>query len=175
MTTPRPTEGMEIRPATPDDLARIKAIAVAAEMFDTEEVAFFDDMLAGSLDGSLEGHSWLVGQIDSSGDSERVVAAAQFAPEPFADRMWNLYFIAVDPLHHGRGYGQVLMAFVEDLVRSKGETEARVLLVETSSTPQYDHTRDFYRQLGFDEEARIREYYGPGDDKVVFWKSLAVA
>ena len=56
----------------------------------------------------------------------------------------------------------------------KGEVEARVLLVETSSTDQYEATRAFYEARGFDREALIREFYGPGDDKVVFWKAMAL-
>ena len=33
-------------------------------------------------------------------------------------------------------------------------------------------TRAFYRRNGYDEEARIRDFYGPGEDKIVFWKAL---
>lgn len=53
-----------------------------------------------------------------------------------------------------------------------GGSRARVLLVETSSTEQYHRARAFYLARGFDEEARVRDFYGPGDDRVVFWKSL---
>lgn len=49
---------------------------------------------------------------------------------------------------------------------------ARVLIIETSSTDQYAATRGFYRHHGFDQEAVIREFYGPNDHKVTFWKSL---
>ena len=57
-------------------------------------------------------------------------------------------------------------------LRGLGPETAQVLLVETSSTGQFARTRELYPQRGFVEEARIRRYYGPGDDKVVFWKSL---
>ncbi len=157
-----------IRAATASDLNRIKDIAVAAEMFTPQEVEFFDDMLHGALDGSLDGHHWLV----AGSDSKSVVGAAQFAPEPFADRMWNLYFIAVDPAHQGLGIGSALMAHAEADLRGRGEEITRTLVVETSSTDQYARTRQFYLGLGYDEEARIRQFYGPDDDKVVFWKSL---
>ena len=158
-----------IRPATAADLDRIKQIAVAADMFTVDEVEFFDEMLHGALDGSLEGHEWVAVETDA-GD---IISAAQFAPEPFADRMWNLYFIAVDPACQGAGVGTAVMAHVEADLKQRGPAQARTLIVETSSTDQYAPTRAFYRGLGYDEEARIREYYGPGDDKVVFWKSLA--
>ena len=157
-----------IRAATANDLIRIKDIAVAAEMFSADEAEFFDEMLHGALDGTLEGHQWLVVE-DSDGT---VVGAAQFAPEPFADRMWNLYFIAVHPQQQGTGIGGALMAHVEHDLTNRGSEVARTIVVETSSTDQYARTRDFYVGLGYDEEARIREFYGPDDHKVVFWKRL---
>jgi ribosomal protein S18 acetylase RimI-like enzyme len=157
-----------IRIATLGDLDRIKTIAVAAGMFSAEEAEFFTDLLGGFLDGSMPGSQWLVLQHPN----ETVLAAAYYAPEPFSDRMWNLYFIAVDPAFQAQGLGSALMAHVETELRHKGEDEARVLIVETSSTEQYVKTREFYRKIGYDEEARVRQFYGPDDHKVMFWKSL---
>lgn len=157
-----------IRPATPTDVAAIKRIAVDADMFAADEIGFFDELLAGYLDGSLADDHWLVVH-----DDDAVIAAAYYAPEQFADRLWNLFFIAVDPARHGRGIGGELLAEVEAQLRRRGETDARVLIVETSSTDRYARARAFYRANGYDEEARIRQFYGPDDDKVVFWKSLA--
>lgn len=157
-----------IRTAVAGDLERFKELAVAANMFSAAEVGFFDEMVHGALDGSMEGHQWFAVESDTG----RVVAAAQFAPEPFADRMWNLSFIAVDPTDQGTGVGSALMAHIEDQLRDRGESIARTLIVETSSTDQYARTRDFYAKLGYDEEATIRDFYAPGDHKVVFWKSI---
>ena len=156
-----------IRVAGSADLERIKEIAVAAGMFSDEEVVFFDEMFAGALDGSLEGHQWIVAEVETG-----IIGAAQFAPEPFADRMWNLYFLAVDPSAHGRGIGTALMGHVEAELGSRGEGVARTLIVETSSTDEYAGARSFYAGLGYGEEATIREFYGPEDHKVVFWKQL---
>ena len=55
------------------------------------------------------------------------------------------------------------------------ERGERVLLVETSGLPGFERTRAFYRKLGYDEEARIRDFYQAGEDKVVFRKALAPA
>ena len=63
--------------------------------------------------------------------------------------------------------------WVERTLRQLGDEHARVLIVETSSTDPYAQARAFYAKYGFEEEARIREFYGPGDHKVVFWKSLS--
>ena len=48
----------------------------------------------------------------------------------------------------------------------------RVLIVDTSGTESFSGTRRFYNRCGYTEEARIRDFWGPGDDKIVFWKAL---
>ena len=160
-----------IRVPTGDDVDRIKQIAVDADMFDADDVGFFDGMLSGFFDGSHDEHRWLVAQ-DERGV---VLGAAHYAPEPFADRLWNLYFLAVAPESQDLGIGGSLLRHVEAELRERGTDVARVLVIETSSTDQYARTRSFYGRHGYAEEARIRQFYGPADDKVVFWKSLSVA
>ena len=86
--------------------------------------------------------------------------------------MWNLYFIATAPDGHGRGAGTILIEHLERQLRTLGEAHARTLIVDTSSLGDYDQARAFYAARGFVEEARIRDFYGPGDDKVTFWKRL---
>ncbi len=157
-----------IRPAEANDERAVADLAVANSMFAEDELDEFKNMYGGAVAGDLEGHRWFVATDQQGG----VVGAAYLAPEPFADRLWNLYFLAVHPDQHGRGTGSALIAHVESLLRDAGETTARVLIVETSSTDQYTATRAFYLARGFDQEAQIRDFYGPGDHKVVFWKSL---
>ena len=48
----------------------------------------------------------------------------------------------------------------------------RILIVETMGIPELAETRAFYHKNGYTEEARIREFYEAGADKVVFWKHL---
>ena len=45
-------------------------------------------------------------------------------------------------------------------------------LVETSGLPEFERARAFYRKCGYEEEARIREFYNAGEDKIVFRKAL---
>jgi ribosomal protein S18 acetylase RimI-like enzyme len=159
-----------VRAATAADTDHIKQLALDNHMFEPDELGDFDEMLTGFLDGSLDGHHWIVA---SDAGSDTVVAAAYYAPEPFADRMWNLYFIATDPGQHGTGAGTTLIEHVEGQLRDLGDEAARTLIVDTSSVGDYEQARGFYGRRGFVEEARIREFYGPGDDKVTFWKRLA--
>lgn len=153
----------QVRAAVPADEDDVARLAVVTGLFT-------DDDLPGLLEAFRDAappDQWWVVTVGGA-----VVAAAYVAPEPFSDRLWNLYFLAVDPEAHGRGLGSLLVVHVEEQLRALGEQRARVLLVETSGTEQYAGTRGFYVARGFDEEARIREFYGPGDDKVVFWKAL---
>ena len=34
-------------------------------------------------------------------------------------------------------------------------------------------TRGFYQRMGFAEDARLPDFYGPGDSKVIYVKELA--
>ena len=157
-----------VRPAIAGDVVPLHRLAVGNGMFAPDDMAGFDEMLHGYLDGSLSQHRWIVVE-DASG---RVAGAACYAPEPFADRVWNLYFLAVHPTQHRSGIGTALVSHVERSLRSAGEHVARVLIVETSSTGDYEPARRFYTREGFDMEAHVREFYGRGDDKILFWKSL---
>lgn len=159
----------QIRSATTEDETAVADLGLINEMFAVDEIDGLIDAFRGALAGDLEGHQWFV----SADENQRVVAAAYVAPEPFADRLWNLYFIAVHPPAHGTGIGTALVEHVTTFLRDQGESRARILLVETSSTDRYAATRAFYDARGFDREAQIRDFYGPGDHKVVFWKSLS--
>jgi ribosomal protein S18 acetylase RimI-like enzyme len=157
-----------IRPAELNDVAAIKTIAVDTRMFDADNAGFVDDVITGILDGTSRDQYFVV----ADGPDGAVIGAAYYAPEPFSDRMWNLYFIAIHPSQQGNGIGTELIDHVERHLRRAGPDTARVLIVETSSTDQYSRTRQFYPKQGYVEEARIRRFYGPDDDKVVYWKAL---
>jgi ribosomal protein S18 acetylase RimI-like enzyme len=162
------TEQVAVRAAIAGDVEQIRTLALGNHMFDPEDMDGFDEGLRGYLDGSQEGHRWVV----ATGARDRVVGAAYYAPEPFGDRVWNLYFLAVDPGQHRQGVGTALVNHVEQALRAEGGARARVLIVETSSGDAYGGARGFYARRGFAYEAVIREFYGPGEDKVTFWKSL---
>jgi ribosomal protein S18 acetylase RimI-like enzyme len=162
------TDRQGIRKAIVDDAASIRSLALDTGLFAPDEMGDFDEALSGYFDGTLDSHRWIV-SADVFGD---VVGAAYYAPEPFADRLWNLYFLAVRPGVQRGGIGRALIAHVEEDLQRQGDQVARVLIVETSSLETYARARALYEARGFEEEARIRDFYGPGDNKVIFWKSL---
>jgi ribosomal protein S18 acetylase RimI-like enzyme len=101
---------------------------------------------------------------------EELVGYAAFGPADNTDRTFDLYWIAVDPAEHGRGAGTLLLNGVEDALR---ERDARLAVVETSSRSEYADTRRFYARRGYSEVARVREFYAPADDRVIYTKRLA--
>ncbi len=100
-------------------------------------------------------------------DDDGLVGIAYFDPEPMTEGTWNLQLIAIRPERQGQGRGATLLRYVEQTLTAHG---ARLLLVETSAS--FDRTRAFYRKCGYDEEARIRDFYSAGDDKIVYRKAL---
>ena len=106
-------------------------------------------------------------------ENATIVGAAYFGPESHSDRVWNLYFLAVSAEQQGAGTGSALVRWVENNLTSRGTEVAKLLLIETSSVDSFEATRTFYANMGYAEVARVPDYSGPNDDKVVFWKSLA--
>lgn len=153
-----------IRVARPEDRHAITEVARAAGLFPPEELTEVNATLDAFLTGETQGDRWLV--YDTA---DGVAAIAFFAPERMTEGTWNLYFLAVHPEHQSQGLGAALVLRVEHDLREAG---ARVLLIETSGVPGFAAQRSFYARLGYHEEGRIREFYAPGDDKIIYWKHM---
>ncbi|MGF1476553.1 MAG: GNAT family N-acetyltransferase [Geminicoccaceae bacterium] len=149
-----------VRPAERLDIPAIKTIAEDAELFPPE---MLDDMIAGYLNSSNQ-DIWFVALA-----GDRVIGFGFCEPERMTSGTWNLLAIGILTEHRGLGVGAAMMRYLEDRLRSAGE---RILLVETLGSEAFERTRAFYLARGFVEEARIREFYEPGGDKIVFWKHL---
>jgi GNAT superfamily N-acetyltransferase len=88
---------------------------------------------------------------------------------PMTRASYDLYWIMVDPVRQGGGLGRELMRRTEDAVSARG---GGGLYIETSSLGRYSRTRRFYRHAGYRRAARLRDFYAPGDHKIVFCKTL---
>jgi ribosomal protein S18 acetylase RimI-like enzyme len=44
---------------------------------------------------------------------------------------------------------------------------AKHVYADTSSSDRYAGTRGFYQRMGFHEEARLADFYGLGDGKII--------
>lgn len=160
-----------IRQSNADDMAAILSIAEAIG-FQPTELEMVNQLLAdyfadGNGNVSRSDRNTQRFWLTSHQDNDRVIGVAYCEPERMTDQTWNLQLIAVHPDHQGQGHGGKLLRHVEETLKAR---RGRMLLVETLAS--FDLAQAFYRKYGYQEEARIRDFYAAGDDKVVFRKVL---
>ncbi len=165
---------MEIRlgPLRSRDRARVAELLVSTGVFADEEVdvalELFDvsvsDPRAGADDATAPDY-----EFTGAFDGERLLGYACAGPTPATEGTFDLYWLAVDPSVQGKGVGRTIVRDVERQLRARG---ARMLLVETSSRPDYSKTRAFYARCGYTEAARIRDFYAPADDRIMLTTRL---
>ncbi len=97
------------------------------------------------------------------------VGFAYYAPTAMTDRTWHLYWIFVTKAIQAKGIGAKLLEFAEKEIVAAG---GRLFLIETSSLPSYQPTRNFYLKYKYEQAAVIRDFYADGDDQVIFRKHL---
>jgi ribosomal protein S18 acetylase RimI-like enzyme len=153
-----------IRLTIPDDTNKLLALAEATGLFESNQIEELSQMLSQHFtDGTDSEGLWFTDHENEP------VGVAYTAPERMTEGTWNLYLIAIAPNHQRQGRGAALLSYIEQMLAKRGE---RILLVETSGLEDFEYVRAFYRKSGFAEEARIREFYKAGDDKIIFRKAL---
>jgi ribosomal protein S18 acetylase RimI-like enzyme len=160
---------LRIRPIAAGDRPRILEIVTATGNFTSAEIAIamevVDEALADPAAPRGDYRAYVV-----EDDRELVAGYECHGPTPLTVGTYDLYWIAVDPACQGAGFGRALLSFAENDVRAAG---GRLLLIETSSQESYGDTIRFYEKSGYPLEARIKGFYRPGDDKLIFAKELA--
>lgn len=155
---PNPTN---IRPVKPNDLNALKIVIDKSGLFPSD---MLDDMLAGYFNNAKENDFWLTYE-----EANEPIAIAYYTAEPMTEGTWNVLLIAVHPKQQSKGIGAKIMHHIEQTLSEQGQ---RVLLVETSGLDAFTRTRAFYLNNGYEQEARIREFYAEGEDKIIFRKAL---
>ncbi|MEL6255848.1 MAG: GNAT family N-acetyltransferase [Bacteroidota bacterium] len=150
-----------IREIQEADLDALKKVLDSTGLFPSE---YLEDMISDYLNNPGSTDIWF-----TYVENKKPVSIAYCAPEKFTEGTYNLYAIGVYEEEQGKGIGRKKMAYLEDLLREK---DARILIVETSGTADFELTREFYHKCDYTQEAVIRDFYEKGDDKVVFWKNL---
>ena len=149
-----------IKPTTSDDIPDLQIVLDQTGLFPSE---MLPGMLAPALAGEA-GAFWMTCHLDNA-----AVGFCYTAPEDLTDGTWNMLALAVRPDLQGQGLGSALVRAVEKYLTAKDQ---RILVVDTSGTDDFALTRQFYAQNGYQEEARIRDFWAAGDDKVIFRKAL---
>jgi ribosomal protein S18 acetylase RimI-like enzyme len=157
---------MRIRPLAQGDQARLHSMLIGAQVFTREEIAVAMELI-GIV---LEDPSQKDYRIDCmTNDQDQVVGYVCYGAVPMTQGTFDLYWIVVDSQCQGQGVGSGLMHFLEKVVRQR---KGRMILIDTSSIPQYERAQKFYFGHGFKEVARVPDYYHPGNDRITFCKRL---
>lgn len=153
----------ELRPSDPDAIARIVS---STGFFRPAEVGVAVELATERLaKGDASGYHFVLGDNEAG----VLVAYACFGPIPCTVDSFDLYWIAVDTSLQGHGLGRRVLREAEATIRAMG---GRRVYIETSSQPLYEPTRRFYAASGYAEEARLRDFYTAGDDKVIYVRRL---
>jgi GNAT superfamily N-acetyltransferase len=135
-------------------------------VFTQEELATIDELLQAHLyNPQQRDYDFFV----ACDELDRVLGFVCFGPTALTEGTFDLYWIAVNKSAQGGGVGRVLMEWTEGHLRDMG---GRLLVVETSGTPEYAPTRRFYERLGYDGRLSVRDFYRTGDDLIVYSKHL---
>jgi GNAT superfamily N-acetyltransferase len=150
--------------ATEADGSQIQDIAARAGVFSQDEVECVADLWEEYLTTGpvVGGYNFIVDR-----DGDRVLGFSCYGPRDLTSGVFDLYWIAVDSNAHRNGVGRRLLTATEDAVRQAG---GRMLIAETSGTPHYEPTRNFYFGMGYIMEAAIKDFYSTGDDLAIFIK-----
>ena len=158
-----------VRPLRPADRAPLREALAACPEFSAHEVDVAVELIDAELARTAD-YVHLVAEVDEPGaGAARVAGYVCIAPIPLTDHAWNLYWICVHPRVQGHGVGRRLMASAEAHVRA---ARGALLVLETSGRDDYAATRGFYGACGWEAEARIRDFYRPGDDIVYYVRRL---
>lgn len=159
---------MIIEPIRAGERSSLITIAVGTGLFTVEDA---EALLGGVIDSysssELPEHHNVVVCRDYNGGP--AIGWSYFAPDQFAENVWNVWWIGVDPKHHGTGAGKALLTYIEQTIAANG---GRVVVIETSNQELLARARKFYLKAGYAECGCIPNFYGLGESKVIFSRSL---
>lgn len=159
------TVSLHLRHLTEADRDRIEAITRSVGLFREDEIAVALEVLDEATRGAPGNtYSVLGAELDN-----RLAGWICWGPTPCTLGTYDLYWMAVDPELHGTGIGTALLAEMERRL----EGAARLIVIETAGRPDYAGTRAFYSSRGYSPVATVPDFYAPGDDQVVFVKSVS--
>ncbi len=154
---------IRIRPTTVEDRSSILDILHRTSMFTPAEIDVALELVDAWLNHP-EQKDYILYTADREG---KVLGYVCYGPTPATEGTFDLYWIAVDPLYQRCGIGKQLLLFTEEVIRKAG---GRLIIIETSSQEKYAPTRSFYERNGYTLEARIKDFYREGDDRLIYVK-----
>jgi len=156
---------IKIRSMTPDDKPVVMSLLQTLPEFKPSEVIVAEEVINAYLaDPSGSGYHIRVAEADSV-----IAGYVCLGPAPMTEDTWDIYWIAVATGKQRQGIGSALITSAQDDIK---RAQGRLVVVETSSQPEYEKTRRFYLSQGYQVACRVPDFYAPGDDKLILTKQL---
>jgi len=155
---------MKIHPMVEKDRASLLSMLIKTRSFTSAEIDVAMELIDIVLKDQIQKDYQIYCIVD---DQDQAIGYICYGPTPMTQGTFDLYWIAVDPDFQERGVGSKLLSFLEEVAKAEG---GRMILADTSSIPHYEKTQNFYLRNGFQEVARVPDYYYPGNDRVTFCK-----
>ena len=148
------------------DRASLLSMLIKTRSFTSAEIDVAMELIDIVLKDQIQKDYQIYCMVD---DQDQAIGYICYGPTPMTQGTFDLYWIAVDPGFQEQGVGSKLLSFLEEVVKAEG---GRLILADTSTIPHYEKTQKFYLKNGFQEVARVLDYYHPGNDRVTFCRRL---
>lgn len=145
------------------DMEGVREVVMSSGFFSGKEIDVAVELVEERLNkGISSGYHFLFAEKE-----KELIGYTCFGPIPCTSASYDLYWIAVKNTLRGSGLGKALLQRTEKKILEAGGER---IYVETSSRAQYYPTLAFYRGCGFILEAVLKDFYAPGDDKIIYVK-----
>ena len=155
-----------IRNLKQSDRTLIEGLLSRVEVFNQEDNLLAMELVDAFLENPRQKDYFFFVAVD---ENDGPVGYACYGPTPLTDGTYDLYYIAVDSGYAGKGIGTLLLRRFEDQVK---EENGRLIVIETSSDPEYLLTRKFYLKNGYSLAETIHDFFRKGEDRVTYIKVL---
>lgn len=151
------------------DLDGIRKIVSESGFFSEEEVSVAVELAQDRLNqGGMSDYEFIFVEEDG-GSGEELLGYSCFGRISLTNGSYDLYWIAVSAKLRGQGIGKKILDESEKAILKSG---GKRIYIETSSRKLYQPTQGFYTHCGYNEEARLKNFYDIGDSKIIYSKSL---
>lgn len=145
------------------DIETVKSIISNTKVFTQEEVDVAAELVESTLT-KKDDYKFIFFE-----KNKKTLGYACYGKIPLTQSSFDLYWIAVLPEYQKNKTASKLLKEVIADIKKIGGT---IIYAETSATEEYDAARKFYLNNNFKEEARLKDFYWPGNDKIIYSKQL---
>jgi GNAT superfamily N-acetyltransferase len=150
----------------PSDKDQIRQLVHSSGFFSPKEIDIAEELVEERLlNGAQSGYFFLFAELDGN-----IIGYTCFGPIPDTTHSYDLYWIVVCNNFRRSGIGKELLDRTEYLIATQG---GRLIYIDTSSRDQYKTTRMFYSGCGYRKEAFVKDFYEPGDSKIIYVKTIS--